>query len=181
MAYEGEAHAGLQSKKTLAKTKAHPDEHEREQFPRKSDPSQLVYTTQLLFIIVVFSSKITACLLIYRLTCHKAQRIATLAIVAASVICCFISLIVLSIGINGKRLWIHRQDAAETVVSLVRNTCFHVRLLTLPQTRRWIVYTSLTNLLDFSIVALAIALVYNLKMKPIRKTKIVAIFALRLG
>jgi hypothetical protein len=34
---------------------------------------------------------------------------------------------------------------------------------------------------DGSIVALAIALVYNLEMKLARKSKIVAVFALRLG
>jgi hypothetical protein len=49
------------------------------------------------------------------------------------------------------------------------------------KTDRWIIYTTLSNLIDISIVALAIALVYNLEMKPSRKTKIVVIFALRLG
>jgi hypothetical protein len=43
------------------------------------------------------------------------------------------------------------------------------------------VYAALTNLIDVCIVVLAIALVYNLEMKLARKSKIVAVFALRLG
>lgn len=42
-------------------------------------------------------------------------------------------------------------------------------------------YTALTNLIDVCIVALAIALVYNLEMRLARKSKIVAVFGLRLG
>ena len=42
-------------------------------------------------------------------------------------------------------------------------------------------YTILNNLLDGCIVALAVALVYNLEMKMTRKAKIVTVFTLRLG
>lgn len=72
---------------------------------------------QILFIIVVFSCKVAACLLIHRLICHKFQRIYALAIVAASVIFCFISLMGLSVGF-GSEPWLHQRDETETVVSL---------------------------------------------------------------
>ena len=42
-------------------------------------------------------------------------------------------------------------------------------------------YAVFTNLIDGCIVVLAVALVYNLEMKLTRKSKIVAVFALRLG
>lgn len=54
-------------------------------------------------------------------------------------------------------------------------------LTALLKTSRWIVYSAFSNLIDVSIVALALALVYNLEMKTTRKAKIVTIFALRLG
>lgn len=84
----------------------------------RADISQLVFSAQLLFIIVVFSCKAAASLLIYRLTCHKTHRIYALAIVTASVVCCFISLMLLSIGLGNHQPWVHQQNEAETVVSL---------------------------------------------------------------
>lgn len=74
---------------------------------------------QLLFVIVVFSSKIASCLLLHRLTCHKPQRLYALAVVAASAIFCFVSLMVPSLGTGDRKPWIHQQDSAETVVSLI--------------------------------------------------------------
>jgi len=73
---------------------------------------------QLLFIVIVFACKVAASMLIYRLTCHKTHRIYALAVVAASIVCCFISLMLVSVGIGGLTPWVHQQDEAETVVSL---------------------------------------------------------------
>jgi hypothetical protein len=73
---------------------------------------------QLLFIIVVYACKVAASLLIHRLTCHKTHRIYALAIVAASVQCCFVSLMLMSVGMGSHLPWIHQRDNAETVVSL---------------------------------------------------------------
>lgn len=73
---------------------------------------------QLLFVIVVYLCKVAASLLIHRLTCHKFHRISALAIVAVSVVCCFISLMLISVGIGSQLPWIHQQDNAETFVSL---------------------------------------------------------------
>ena len=74
---------------------------------------------QLLFITVVFSCKAAAALLIHRLTCHKIQRIYAVAIVTVSVICCLISMVVLSVGFGSHEVWAHQQDDAEKVVSLL--------------------------------------------------------------
>jgi len=83
-----------------------------------TDISQLVFSMQLLFVIIVFSCKVAASMLIYRLTCHKTHRIYALAIVAASVVCCFISLMLVSVGLGSRTPWEHQQDEAEMVVSL---------------------------------------------------------------
>ena len=84
----------------------------------KLTTSQLVFSMQLLFIFVVFSSKVAASLLIHRLTCHKIQRIYTLATVTASVVCCLISLLVLSVGFASNSPWEHQQDGAATSVCI---------------------------------------------------------------
>lgn len=73
---------------------------------------------QLLFVIIVFSCKVAASMLIYRLTCHKIHRIYALAIVTASVVCCFISLMLVSVGLGDRTPWLHQQDDAETLVSV---------------------------------------------------------------
>ena len=86
---------------------------------------------QLLFIGIVFSSKVAASLLIHRLTCHKTQRIYALAIVAASVICCFVSLVLVSVGLESRLPWVHQQDEAETVVSLRSSDPVRTPMLTL--------------------------------------------------
>ena len=73
---------------------------------------------QILFVVVVFLCKIAACLLIHRLICHKFQRIYALAIVTASVVCCFISLVLVNVGLGSHQPWVHQQNEAETLVSL---------------------------------------------------------------
>lgn len=95
-----------------------------------TNTSQLVFSTQILFVIVVFASKVAACLLVHRLTCHKIQRVCALTVVAASVVFCIISLMILSVGIGDHQPWIHQQDEAETVVSLVNKACIKRSLLT---------------------------------------------------
>jgi hypothetical protein len=73
---------------------------------------------QILFVVVVFSCKVAASLLIHRLTCHKIQRAYALAIVMVSVVCCLVSVLALSVGLGERMPWAHQQDEAETVVSL---------------------------------------------------------------
>lgn len=80
--------------------------------------SQLVFSMQVLFIIVVFSCKVAASLLIHRLTCHKTQRIYALAIVTVSVVCCFVSMMLLSVGLGSSEPWAHQRDKAETMVGV---------------------------------------------------------------
>jgi hypothetical protein len=87
---------------------------------------------ELLFIVIVFSSKVAASLLIHRLTCHKTQRIIALAIVTASVVCCFVSLMLVSVGLGSREPWLHQQDEAETVVSLRSTFGTRMPLLTPP-------------------------------------------------
>lgn len=114
------------------KTTVQPDEDDRRlssalqksheaqvpQFPcTRTDTFQLVFSTQLLFVIVVFSSKIAACLLIHRLTPHKTQRMYALAIITASVVFCLVSSMTLSIGVGDHKPWIHQQVDAEGLVS----------------------------------------------------------------
>lgn len=89
---------------------------------------------QLLFIIIVFSCKAAASLLIYRLTCHKTHRIYALAVVTASAACCLISLMLVSVELGGSVPWIHQQDEAETVVSLYSMDHFSMPTLTQPAT-----------------------------------------------
>ena len=84
----------------------------------RADISQLVFSMQLLFIVIVFSCKAAASLLIHRLTCHKTHRIYALAIVTASVVCCFISLVLVNVGLGSHQPWVHQQNEAETLVSL---------------------------------------------------------------
>lgn len=141
---------------------------------------------QILFVVVTFSCKIAACLLIHRLTCHKNQRIYALAVALASAVFCLVSLMALSIGIGSGSPWTDQLNEATTVVSprwqLIGKLAFSTSAdTTRDKTNRWIAYAVLANLIDFCIVILAITLVYNLEMKPARKSKIVAIFALRLG
>jgi hypothetical protein len=85
----------------------------------QTDTFQLVFSTQLLFVVVVFSSKIAACLLIHRLTPHKTQRIYALAIITASVVFCLVSLMTLSIGVGDHKPWIHQQNGADVLVSVI--------------------------------------------------------------
>lgn len=85
----------------------------------QANTSQLVFSMQLLFIIAVLSCKVAASLLIYRLTCHKTHRMYALVIVTVSVVCCFVSLMLVSVGFGSRVPWIHQKDEAETVVSLL--------------------------------------------------------------
>ncbi|KAK5107233.1 hypothetical protein LTR62_001613 [Meristemomyces frigidus] len=123
---------------------------------------KLYYTSDTFFILTGFTSRLAAAFFLYRLSSAASHKLYAIIIAAMCVVFGIASVLVVAIRPNVMKPWV-------IVPTLAKSTL-----------DRWVVYTVLSNLIDFLVVAFSAHLVWNLQMKGSKKWAVVCAFGVRL-